>query len=80
MARASASLVILSVFLSAVSGCVSTKPTYLADGRRGYLISCNRIGLSWESCLAQAGKICSTRGYSVGYENRVDGEFLVSCR
>lgn len=60
-----------------VSGCVSSQETYLADGRKGHVVSCTPTftgGLvgtiassstSWGQCYQKAGELCGARGYTV---------------
>jgi hypothetical protein len=63
-----------------LSGCVHTKNTYLADGNRGYSVTCSGIMSSWSGCLVKAGRMCGKRGYLIRYSDEVDREMLVECK
>ncbi|UGQ44977.1 hypothetical protein [Massilia endophytica] len=56
----------LLVFLCVVlSGCVSVKPTYLADGSMGHSITCNGGYQTMGACVEKAGEICGAAGFSI---------------
>jgi hypothetical protein len=65
--------------LAAVAGCSSTRMTYLADGRKGYAISCRGLSQNWNSCLVQAGRLCRSKGYAVAYSDEFERELLIGC-
>lgn len=48
-----------------LQGCVTTSDVFLADGSKGYNISCRGAALNFSDCLAKAGEICGEKGYSV---------------
>ena len=63
----------------ALASCASLKTTYLADGNRGYAISCRGFLNSWESCLVKAGRICGARGYEMIEGSRFDRTMIIGC-
>ena len=65
---------------AALCGCRSVKPTYLADGQKGYLVRCSGPMKRWSSCVTTAGKVCGQRGYSIRYQDELERELLVSCK
>lgn len=56
--RISAALLVI-----ALPGCVGTSETYMADGRRGYVLNCSGTARSWGVCLEKAGELCGASGY-----------------
>lgn len=74
---AKALCVLISV---ALVSCVSLRKTYLADGSKGYSISCKGFLSSWESCLVKAGRICGPRGYETIEGDRYDRTMLIGCK
>jgi len=72
MACALASLALVS--------CVNLRTTYLADGSKGYAVSCKGFLSSWESCLVKAGRICGPRGYDTVEGDRYDRTMLIGCK
>ena len=64
----------------ALAGCGSTRNTYLADGSRGYAISCKGMLNSWDSCLVKAGRICGARGYDTIDDDKYDRTLLIGCK
>lgn len=60
--------------------CASLRKTYLADGNRGYAISCRGFLNSWDSCLVKAGRICGARGYETIEGDKYDRRLLIGCR
>jgi hypothetical protein len=48
-----------------LAGCVSVRPTYLADGSQGHAISCNGARLNMGDCIEKAGEICGSSGYTI---------------
>jgi hypothetical protein len=70
----------LLLSLIALTGCTSAKPTYLADGARGYVVSCSGWLSDWSDCLRRAGRVCRTAGYDVSYSDDIDHKMLVACR
>jgi hypothetical protein len=63
-----------------LTGCTHSRMTYLPDGRAGYAISCSHFYQSWSSCVTKAGRLCRTKGYTVGYSDEVNGELIVGCK
>jgi hypothetical protein len=58
------------VFLTALVGllvasCAIAKPTYLADGRQGFSISCDGAAVGINVCFEKAGDLCKGRGYDL---------------
>jgi len=70
-------VVVLSA--TALGGCTS-RITYLADGSRGYAVSCGGFTQSWVTCLKRAGRLCRSNGYVVGYESEIDRQLVVRCK
>src|ERR1700753_2025979 len=60
--------------------CASPRTTYLADGPRGYSVSCHGFLNSWNSCLVKAGRICGTRGYEIIDEEPYDRTLMFGCK
>jgi hypothetical protein len=60
--------------------CSSQRATYLADGAKGYVITCKGYLNNWESCLIKAGKICRTRGYDTIRSEEYDRYLLIACK
>jgi hypothetical protein len=59
-------LSIFSVLIALiVSGCATAKKTYTADGKEGYIISCNGSVLDWGNCFEKAGELCGAKGYVI---------------
>lgn len=56
-------LFILTVFIIALQGCVTSREVFLADGTQGHNINCSGSGMNYSNCLEKAGEICGTRGY-----------------
>ena len=46
-------------------GCAITKETYLADGRKGYSISCDGAAVGINVCFEKAGELCKGKGYDL---------------
>jgi hypothetical protein len=64
----------------ALVSCGSLRTTYLADGIRGYAISCRGFLNTWDSCLVKAGRICGPRGYDTIEGDKYDRTFLIGCK
>ena len=60
-------------------GCSSVKPTFLADGQKGYVVSCHGPLKSWSTCMQTAGKVCRSRGYTIHSGDEFAREMVVSC-
>lgn len=61
------------------TACQSVKTTYLADGRKGYMVSCHGPFKRWSDCVTQAGRLCQSQGYVVRYEDEFSRELIVAC-
>ena len=72
--------VLLLIASLASGGCMHSRATHLADGQRGYSISCAAVGHKWTSCLVRAGRLCGERGYLVSYADEIERELLVECK
>lgn len=57
----------LTIYVSAIfmSGCAISSDMYLADGARGYSVSCNGSANSVSNCFQKAGEICGAKGYTL---------------
>ncbi len=64
----------------ALASCASLRTTYLANGDKGYAISCRGFLNTWDSCLVKAGRICGARGYDTIEGDRYDRSLLIGCR
>jgi hypothetical protein len=64
----------------ALVSCGSLRTTYLADGIRGYAISCRGFLNTWDSCLVKAGRICGPRGYDTIEGDKYDRTLLIGCK
>ena len=64
----------------ALVSCAGLRTTYLADGNRGYAISCRGFLNTWDSCLVKAGRICGARGYDTIEEDRYGRTLLIGCK
>jgi hypothetical protein len=64
----------------ALVSCASLRKTYLADGSRGYAVSCRGFLNTWDSCLVKAGRICGARGYDTIEGDRYDRTLLIGCK
>jgi hypothetical protein len=55
-----------------LAGCATSKETYLADGSKGYSISCDGSAVGMNVCFEKAGELCGQRGYTLlGREGQV---------
>jgi hypothetical protein len=64
----------------ALAACGSVHSTYVADGRRGFVITCGGFLNSWSSCLVKAGRACGNRGYETIKGNEEDRSMMIACR
>lgn len=67
-------LITLFAFFSTIaclclSGCVTSRSIYTGSGQHGYEITCSGYKNTWEDCLAKAGDLCKSKGYSVLEKN-----------
>ena len=56
-------LLLCLVATASLSGCVTVKQIYLADGSIAHTISCNGRELSIETCFEKATEICGANGF-----------------
>ena len=77
----SRSILVLMMFCSVmmVEACTSVRATYLADGQKGYMITCSGPMKRWSSCVTRAGLVCGPRGYTVRYSDEIERELVVAC-
>ena len=59
-----------------LGSCASERTTYLADGSRGYSVSCRGFLNSWDQCLVKAGRVCGSRGYNIINDSQYDRTLL----
>jgi len=66
-------LLLICGFLTlSLTGCAIARETYLADGTRGYSISCDGAAVGINTCFEKAGELCASRGYTLlGREGQV---------
>lgn len=72
--------VLIGCLLAAMAGCSTQHTTYTADGRRGYMISCDGYLNSYSSCLVKAGRACGGQGYDVIRGGEDERSMLVACK
>jgi len=75
-ARLVPALIVLS--LAACSSGVHA--TYVADGRRGFVITCGGFLNSWSTCLVKAGRACGNRGYETIKNSEEDRSMMIACK
>jgi hypothetical protein len=82
MQKARQSRVRLGSVLIALSlaACSSVHSTYVADGRRGFVITCGGILNSWSSCLVKAGRACGNHGYETIKGDEEDRSLMIACK
>lgn len=71
---------VCALALSTLAACGSMRTTYLANGVRGYSISCRGFLNTWNSCLVQAGRTCGPLGYDTITEDQYDRTLLIGCK
>ncbi|MGC1524143.1 MAG: hypothetical protein WA803_21580 [Steroidobacteraceae bacterium] len=72
---------LVSVLIAfSLAGCSSVHSTYVADGRRGFVITCGGFLNSWSSCLVKAGRACGNRGYETVKGNEEDRSMMIACK
>ena len=78
--RSWAAAVITALLSVTLVSCAGGRTTYLADGSRGYSVSCRGLLNTWDSCLVKAGRICGPRGYNTINEDQYDRTLLFGCK
>ncbi len=74
-------IIIASVAALVSAGCAgSVRPTYVPDGRRGFVVSCSGVLNDWTSCLVKAGRACGNRGYDTIRGTEEDRSLLIACK
>ncbi len=63
-----------------VGACSTQHTTYTADGRRGYMITCDGYLNSYSTCLVKAGRACRGQGYDIIRGGEDERSVLVACR
>jgi hypothetical protein len=70
-----------SVFIAlSLAACSSVHSTYVADGRRGFVVTCGGFLNSWSSCLVKAGRACGNRGYETIKGSEEDRSMMIACK
>jgi hypothetical protein len=64
----------------ALASCGSLRTTYLANGTKGYAVSCRGFLNTWDSCLVKAGQICGSRGYDTIESDKYGRTLLIGCK
>lgn len=54
-----------AIFIMLLSGCVTSREIFLADGTKGHNVNCSGSGKNYSDCLEKAGEICGVRGYHI---------------
>lgn len=71
---------LLPILILAMTGACSTaRPTYVPDGRRGFVVSCEGYLDTYGSCLVNAGKACGGSGYEIIRGGENDRSLLIAC-
>jgi hypothetical protein len=64
----------------ALAGCGSVHPTYVPDGRRGFVVTCGGVLNNGSTCLIRAGRACGNHGYDVIEGTDEDRSMLIACK
>jgi hypothetical protein len=65
----------------ASAGCAgSVRPTYVPDGRRGFVVTCGGALNDWSTCLVKAGRACGNHGYDTIRGTEEDRSLLIACK
>jgi hypothetical protein len=78
MKRISSSALIAIIVL-ATAACSTVHKTYVPDGRRGYVVTCNGFLNSFADCLVKAGRACGSSGYETLKGGEDDRDLLIAC-
>lgn len=70
----------LAASLGVLAGCTAPQATFVPDGRRGYVISCEGYLDNFGSCLVKAGHACGPAGYDVIRGGENDRNLLIACK
>lgn len=54
-----------ALFVATLAGCAIVKETYMADGSKGYSISCDGAAVGINVCFEKAGDLCGASGYDL---------------
>jgi hypothetical protein len=60
--------------------CGGLRTTYLADGTKGYAVSCRGFLNTWDACLVKAGRMCGAQGYDIIESDKYGRTLLVGCK
>lgn len=52
-------------FVVTLTSCAIVKETYMADGSKGYSISCDGAAVGINVCFEKAGDLCGASGYDL---------------
>ena len=53
----------VALVIGFILGCATSSEVFLADGSKGYNISCRGAVMNFSHCHEKAGEICGDRGY-----------------
>ena len=53
------------IAILALSGCATSKETYLGNGEKGLSIDCSGQANSWAACYEKADASCAGTGYKI---------------
>src|SRR5882762_10091382 len=70
-------LLLSPLFLAALTGCVTSRPVALPDGRRGFAIKCPGAARDIGDCMNEAAKVCGGKYQVVTREGLVAGGVAV---
>ncbi|WP_166837472.1 hypothetical protein [Rheinheimera pleomorphica] len=59
------SILLICMLTVALTGCATSKATYLPDGSQGHSISCDGAAVGISVCFEKAGQICGSKGYDL---------------
>jgi len=71
---------VLALLACALAGCSSVHPTYVPDGRRGFVVTCGGVLNNGSTCLIRAGRACGNHGYDVIEGTDEDRSMLIACK
>ena len=80
MNRRSLRPLLIALMALTTGACASRHATYTADGRRGYVITCDGYLNSFATCLVKAGRACGNRGYDTLKGSPDDRSLLIACK
>lgn len=68
--------VLIILCVGVLSACVTTQPTYMANGKVGHHITCGGALFSQADCYKKAGDICGHNGYTIIAANKEASPYI----